>query len=230
MNAALSRKALTEGVGTAFLVMAVVGSGIAAQRMSPGNLGLQLLENSVATGGALLALILALQPISAAFNPIVTLVERAHGAITNRAASTLIAAQILGAIAGCITANLMFGLPAATISTTGRGSAGHWLAETIATLGLLLIVFGAAHAGRGDKTAYAVAGYITAAYWFTSSTSFANPAVTIGRMFTGTFAGIAPAAVGGFVLAQLAGGVLGFLLIRLLYPAPRRDSADLITT
>ncbi len=230
MNAALGHKALTEGVGTAFLVMAVVGSGIAAQRLSPGNLGLQLLENSVATGGALLALILALQPISAAFNPIVTLVERALGAITNRTAITLIAAQILGAIAGCVTANLMFGLPAATISTTGRGGAGHWLAEAIATLGLLVIVFGAARAGRGDKIAYAVAGYITAAYWFTSSTSFANPAVTIGRMFTGTFAGIAPTAVGGFVLAQLAGGVLGFLLIRLLYPAPRRDSADLVTT
>ena len=230
MILALSRKAVAELLGTALLVAAVVGSGIAAQRLSPNDVGLQLLENSVATGAALLALTLALQPVSAAFNSIVTLVERALDAIDTLTAAALIAAQIAGAVLGCVLANLMFSLPAATLSTKHRGSGGQWLAEVIATLGLLLIIFGVTHAGGGEKVAYAVAGYITAAYWFTSSTSFANPAVTIGREFTGTFAGIAPGSVGGFVLAQLGGGLAGYLLIRLLYPTVRRDTADLATT
>ncbi len=221
------RKAVAEAIGTAFLVAAIIGSGIAAQRLAPGQAGLQLLINSVATGAALVALILALAPISAAFNPVVTLVERALGAISTGAAAVLIAAQLAGAVVGCIAANLMFSLPAVTISTRHRSGGGIWLAEVIATLGLVLVIFGLAHAGRVDKIGYAVAGYITAAYWFTSSTSFANPAVTVARQFSNTFAGIAPISVPGFVLAQLAGAALGYLLIRVLYPAIRREAADL---
>jgi arsenate reductase len=221
---------LAELIGTAFLVAAIVGSGIAAQRLSPDDVGLQLLENSLATGAALAALILALQPVSAAFNPIVTLVERVLGVIDTTTTAILIAAQTCGAVLGCVLANLMFGVGAVTVSIKHRGDGGHWLAEAIATLGLLLVIFGLAHAGRSGKVAYAVAGYITAAYWFTSSTSFANPAVTIGRQFSDTFAGIAPSSIGGFVLAQLAGGLLGLFLIRVLFPDARPDGAELAAT
>ena len=214
----LARRALAEFVGTAFLVAAVIGSGIAAARLSPGDIGLQLLENSLITGGALMALILALQPISAAFNPVVTLLERALGAITLRETAASIGAQLTGGFAGAIVANLMFGLPAVTLSTRHRSGHGLWLGEVVATVGLLVVIFGTVRAGRSERVAFAVGGYILAAYWFTSSTSFANPAVTVARMFSDSFAGIAPASAPMFVLAQLVGGLLGLALIRGLYP------------
>ncbi len=218
----LARRALAEFVGTGFLVAAVIGSGIAATRLSPGQVGLQLLENSLVTGGALLALILALQPVSAAFNPVVTLVERALGQLATRDTVALVLAQFAGGIVGAVVANLMFALPAVSLSDQHRNSGAHWLGEVVATLGLLLVIFGAARAGRAERIAFAVAGYILAAYWFTSSTSFANPAVTLARMLSDSFAGIAPSSVAGFVLAQLFGAALGYLLVRALYPSPVR--------
>ena len=218
MSPSLLRRVLAELVGTAFLVTAVIGSGIAAVRLSPNDVGLQLLENSLITGAALVALILALQPVSAAFNPVVTLVERALGAVTTGAAALLILAQVVGGILGAVLANLMFELPAVSVSTHVRSGAGLWLGEVVATFGLVLVIFGTVRSGRGDRVAFAVGGYITAAYWFTSSTSFANPAVTVARMLSNTFAGIDPSSVLMFILMQLVGGVLGFGLIRLLYP------------
>jgi glycerol uptake facilitator-like aquaporin len=225
----LARRALAEFVGTAFLVAAVVGSGIAAVRLSPNDVGLQLLENSIITGAALVALILALQPVSAAFNPVVTLVERAFGAVTSRDAAALIVAQVAGGVLGSMVANLMFTLPAVTVSTHHRTGSGLWLGEIVATLGLLVVIFGTIRSGRADRVAYAVGGYILAAYWFTSSTSFANPAVTIGRMFSDTFAGIAPASAPMFVLMQLVGGLLGYGLIRALYPNATGLAAEIAT-
>lgn len=219
MRTPLARRALAEFVGTAFLVAAVVGSGIAAVRLSPHDTGLELLENSVITGGALVALILALQPVSAAFNPVVTLVERGLGLVSTRDAAALVTAQIAGGVLGTVVANLMFSRSAISISTHHRSGHGLWLGEVVATLGLLVVIFGTARAGRADRVAFAVGGYILAAYWFTSSTSFANPAVTIARMFSNSFAGIAPASVLGFVLAQIVGGLVGFVLVRALYPA-----------
>lgn len=214
----LARRAAAELVGTGFLVMAVVGSGIAAQRLSPGDTGLQLLENSLATGAALVALILALQPVSASFNPVVTLVERALGRIDSGTAVVLVVAQLAGGLVGVVVANLMFDLGAVSISTQDRGGSGQLLGEVVATLGLVVVVFGTLRSGRVETVAFAVGGYIAAAYWFTSSTSFANPAVTVARMLSDTFAGIAPASVPPFVAMQLLGGVLGALLVLLLQP------------
>ena len=228
MNHALARRALAEFVGTAFLVAAVIGSGIAAVRLSPDEVGLQLLENSLITGAALVALILALQPVSAAFNPVVTLVERALGAVSSREAVALIAAQLAGGFLGAVVANLMFELTAVDLSTHHRDGAGVLLGEVIATLGLLVVIFGTARAGRTDRVAFAVGGYILAAYWFTSSTSFANPAVTIARMFSNTFAGIAPASVAMFVLMQLVGGALGYALVLGLYPNAPAIAAEAV--
>jgi glycerol uptake facilitator-like aquaporin len=222
----LGRRAFAEFLGTMLLVAAVVGSGIAAVRLSPDQVGLELLENSLITAGALVALILALQPVSAAFNPVVTLVERALGAITTGAAVALIAAQLAGGIVGTVVANLMFDLDAINLSTHDRTGSGRWLGEVVATLGLLVVIFGTARSGRSDRVAYAVGGYILAAYWFTSSTSFANPAVTVARMFSDTFAGIAPSSVLLFVLMQLIGGALGYVLIRALYPNAAAVAAD----
>jgi glycerol uptake facilitator-like aquaporin len=214
----LGRKVAAELLGTAFLVMAVIGSGIATERLSPDDSGLQLLENSLITGAALVALILALQPVSAAFNPVVTLVERAMGLLRTRDASALIAGQVVGGFLGAVLANLMFGLDAVSIASHERTGGGLWLGEVIATLGLVLIIFGSLRSGRSDTVAFAVGGYITAAYWFTSSTSFANPAVTFARMFSDTFAGIAPSSAPMFVLMQLVGGALALGLVHLLYP------------
>jgi glycerol uptake facilitator-like aquaporin len=214
----LARRVTAEAVGTAFLVMAVIGSGIAAQRLSPGDVGLQLLENSLVTGAALVALILALQPVSASFNPVVTAAERVLGLVTTREAVLSVAAQVFGGVVGCVLANLMFELDAVSVSGHHRASSGTLLAEVIATAGLVVIVFGSIRAGRIETIAYAVGAYITAAYWFTSSTSFANPAVTISRMFSDTFAGIAPASAPAFVLMQLLGGVVGLGLVALLHP------------
>lgn len=171
----LARRASAEAVGTAFLVAAVVGSGIAAQRLSPGASGLQLLENSLATGAALVALILALGPISGAhFNPVVTLADRILGGTSTRDAGVYISAQIVGACIGTMVANLMFELPAVTMSTHERSASGMWLGEFVATFGLLMVILSVVRSGRTQMVAFAVGGYITAAYWFTSSTSFAT--------------------------------------------------------
>lgn len=225
----LARRVLAEAIGTAFLVMAVIGSGIAAQRLSPHDAGLQLLENALVTGAALVALILALQPVSAAFNPIVTMLERAFTAISTRETAAIITGQFAGAICGAVLANVMFDLPAVSISQHHRTGTGLWLGEIVATLGLLVVIFGALRTGRAERVAFAVGGYILAAYWFTSSTSFANPAVTVARMLTNTFAGIAPVSVAGFIAAQLAGGALGLLLIRSLYPTTTRGATASLT-
>jgi glycerol uptake facilitator-like aquaporin len=217
------RLCVAEFIGAAFLVIAVIaviGSGIAATRLSPGDVGLQLLESSVATGAALIALILAMQPVSAAFNPVLTLVERAAGLLDTATAAAVIAAQIVGGVVGAVTANLMFGRAAVSISTDRRATDGHLLGEFIATLGLVLIVLALARSGRAESIAYAVAGYIISAYWFTSSTSFANPAVTVARSLTNTFAGIAPASVPTFVLVQLLGAGVGYAVVCILYPRP----------
>jgi glycerol uptake facilitator-like aquaporin len=214
----LARKALAELIGSTLLAAAVVGSGIAAQRLSPHDVGLQLLENSLITGAALVALILALGPVSAAFNPVVTLAERALGAVTTRAAAVFIAAQVAGCCLGTIVANLMFDLAAVDVSTHHRSGGGLWLGEVVATFGLVVIIFGVVRSGRAPFVAFAVGGYITAAYWFTSSTSFANPAITVGRMLSNTFAGIAPSSVPLFVLMQLTGGVLAVAAVLVLYP------------
>ena len=214
----LLRRGLAELLGTALLVAAVVGSGVMAQRLSPDDVGLQLLENAVATGAALLALIIAFGSVSAAFNPVVTLVETALGRLWLAEAVLLVLAQLLGGCVGAVAANLMFDLPAVSVSGHHRASAAHLLAEVIATVGLLLVIHGALRRTHLESVAVAVAGYIVAAYWFTSSTSFANPAVTVARSLSDTFAGIAPASVPPYLLAQATGGVLAFALIRLLHP------------
>ena len=221
----VARRAAAELLGTAFLVMAVIGSGIAASRLSPGDVGLQLLENSFATGAALVALILALQPVSAAFNPVVTLVERAFGLVDTSTAAALVAAQMLGGGVGAVVANLMFGLDPVSLATTERGGGGVLLAEVVATFGLLLIIFGTLRSGRTEGVAFAVGAYISAAYFFTSSTSFANPAVTVARMLSDTFAGIAPSSVLPFVAMQALGGALAAGAVLALYPTVRRARA-----
>jgi arsenate reductase len=215
----LARRAAAEAVGTAFLVAVVVGSGIHAQRLSPDDVGLQLLENSIATGAALVALILAFGSVSGAhFNPVVTMADRVLGGMPTRDAGVYMTAQVVGACIGAMVANLMFELPAVELSTNDRASGAHWLAEVVATFGLVLIILGVVRAGRATAAAFAVGGYIAAAYWFTSSTSFANPAVTVGRTLTDTFAGIAPEAVPGFVIAQIAGALLAIGLAVSIFP------------
>ncbi|SCL33665.1 Glycerol uptake facilitator (Major Intrinsic Protein Family) [Micromonospora pallida] len=224
MNLALTRRASAEFTGTALLVAAVVGSGIAASRLSPTDAGLQLLENAIATALALGALILTFGPVSGAhFNPVVSAVDwwlgrRAGTGLTARDLAAYVPAQISGAITGAILADLMFGLPAVTWSRTNRTGGNLWLAEIVATAGLILLVFALARTGRTTAAPAAVGAYIGAAYWFTSSTSFANPAVTIGRTFTDTFAGIAPTSLPGFVAAQLAGGLVAVAGLAAWYP------------
>lgn len=218
MNHSLSRRVGAEFIGTAFLLAAIVGSGIMAETLSSDN-GLQLLQNALATAGALTAIILALGSVSGAhLNPAVTLADLAFGGLTGREAAGYVAAQLAGGLSGVVVANLMFDLPAVTWSTTARSGGHLWLAETVATLGLLLVIFGLARAGRGPVVAFAVGGYIAGAYYFTSSTSFANPAVTVARMISDTFAGIEPASVLGFVVAELLGTLLAIALIRFLFP------------
>jgi glycerol uptake facilitator-like aquaporin len=222
----LTRRVVAEAVGTAFLVMAVVGYGIAAQRLSPGDAGLQLLENSLVTGAALVALILALQPVSASFNPVITAIERVLGRVTSREAVLSVTAQVAGGAVGCVLANLMFDLDPVTLSGHHRVTSATLLAEVVATAGLVVVVFGSLRAGRLETVAYAVGGYITAAYWFTSSTSFANPAVTLARTLSDTFAGIAPSSAPAFVLVQVVGGAVGLGLVALLHPTTRRTAAS----
>jgi glycerol uptake facilitator-like aquaporin len=216
----LGRRAAAEFIGTGFLIAAIIGSGIAARRLSPDDVGLQLLENSLVTGAALVALILALQPVSAAFNPVVTLAEVGFGLVRGKHAAVLIGAQFAGGVLGALVANMMFDLDAISMSGRDRTGVHLLLGEVVATFGLLMIVFGSVRSARTETVAFAVGGYITAAYWFTSSTSFANPAVTIARMFSDTFAGISPGSVPPFIVAQAVGGVLAFTAIRLVYPHP----------
>ncbi len=208
-----------EFVGTGFLLAAIVGSGIMAETLSV-DPGLQLLQNALATAGALAAIILALGSVSGAhLNPAVTLADRAFGGLTSRETAGYIIAQITGGIAGVVVANLMFDLPAAAWSTTERSGSHLWLAEIVATAGLLLVIFGLVRAGRGAVVAFAVGGYIAGAYYFTSSTSFANPAVTIARTITDTFTGILPASAPGFIIAELVGTLLAVGLIHYLFPS-----------
>ncbi|MDZ5446865.1 MIP/aquaporin family protein [Micromonospora sp. 4G57] len=224
MTIALWRRLLAEFTGTALLVTAVVGSGIMATTLSPGDVGLQLLENSIATALALGALILIFGPVSGAhFNPVVSAADwflgrRAGTGLTSRDLGGYVMAQVAGAIGGSILANLMFDLAAVDFSGKDRAAGHLWLGEVVATAGLILLVFALARADRAAVAPAAVGAYIGAAYWFTSSTSFANPAVTIGRAFTDTFAGIAPASVPGFVVAQLVGLAAGVGLLAALYP------------
>ncbi|MCB0876953.1 MAG: MIP/aquaporin family protein [Solirubrobacterales bacterium] len=219
MNPPLKRRLLAELLGSAFLTAAVVGSGIAAAALSPGDTGLQLLENALATAAALFTIILMFGPVSGGhFNPVVSLVDASFGGLPWRAAAAYVPVQVIGCIAGAVVANLMFDLTAISISETHRATGAHVFSEVIATLGLVLVIFSLARTGRGNLAPAAVGAYIGAAYFFTSSTSFANPAIDIGRMFSDTFAGIAPASVPAFIVAQLAGGVLAWIVIRSLYP------------
>jgi arsenate reductase len=205
------------------LVAVVVGSGIFAQRLSPHDVGLQLLENSIATAGGLVALILAFGSVSGAhFNPVVSLADRIFGGLSTRELLTYIPAQVAGACVGAVIANLMFDLDAVTLSTHARGSTGPLLGEVVATFGLVMVILGVVRTGKAAAAPFAVAGYIGSAYWFTSSTSFANPAVTVGRTLTDTFAGIKPSSVPGFIAAQIAGGLLAVALARFLFPDVRR--------
>jgi glycerol uptake facilitator-like aquaporin len=219
MVTSLPRRALAEYCGTAFLVAVVVGSGIAAERLSPDDVGLQLLENAAATAGGLVALILAFGPVSGAhFNPVVSIADSFFGGLDPRDLPAYVAAQVSGAISGSIVANLMFELDAVEWSTKERSSGGLWLGEVVATIGLLVVIFGVVRSGRSTAAPFAVGAYIGGAYFFTSSTSFANPAVSIGRAFTDTFAGIEASSVPMFIGAQLVGGAAAIALVRALYP------------
>jgi len=226
----LWRRLTAEFLGSAFLAAIVIGSGIAAQNLSPGQTGLMLLENAAATAAGLYAIILMFGPVSGGhFNPVVSFVDAAFGGLSWKDAAAYLPAQVAGCTAGAVLANLMFALPAVTISARHRASPAHFLSEIIATLGLLLVIFALVRSGRVRSAPAAVGAYIGAAYWFTSSTSFANPAITIGRMFSNTFAGIAPSSVPPFIGAQIIGGILAVLLIKVLYPAiTPADAADII--
>jgi arsenate reductase len=219
------RRILAEFLGSAFLAALVIGSGIAAQQRSS-DAGLQLLENAAATGAGLFAIILMFGPVSGGhFNPVVSLVDAGFGGLRRRDALAYIPAQIAGCVVGAIAANAMFALSAISISTHHRASGAHLFAEIVATAGLVLVIFALARSGRAANAPAAVGAYIGAAYWFTSSTSFANPAISVGRMFSNTFAGIAPASVASFAGAQLVGGLAGFALIRVLYPGIGPEAA-----
>jgi glycerol uptake facilitator-like aquaporin len=228
----LTRRLLAEYLGTALLVTAVVGSGIMAMQLSPGDVGLQLLENSIATMLALAVLILILGPISGAhFNPVVTLVDTwLHRRDPTRPTMTVITGylgtQVAGAISGAMLANVMFGLNPVTFSTKARTAPHLWIGEIVATAGLILLIAALVRSHRTTYAPAAVGAYIGAAYWFTSSTSFANPAVTIGRAFTNTFAGISPGSLIGFIVAQLIGAVIGLVVITILYPTSMTVTAD----
>lgn len=232
MNKQLLRRLTAELLGTGLLVTVVVGSGIAASRLST-DTGLQLLENSLATVFGLAVLILMLGPVSGAhFNPVVSLVDwvigrRMRSGLTLRDVFTYIAAQTIGAIGGAVLANAMFGV-SLSLATTERATAPHLLAEVVATAGLILLILSLARTGRSSFAAPAIGAYIGAAYWFTSSTSFANPAVTIGRMYSDTFAGIAPTSVIPFIIAQLVGAAIGAILALWLFPAPATTADNVV--
>lgn len=224
---ALWRRLVAEFIGSAFLAALVIGSGIAAQQLSPGHTGLQLFENAAATAAGLFAIILMFGPVSGGhFNPVVSFVDAAFGGMSVRDAAAYLPAQVAGCAAGAVVANVMFSQMAWEISTKHRASPAHFLSEVVATLGLLLVIFSLARSGRSRMAPAAVGAYIGAAYFFTSSTSFANPAITVGRTFSNTFAGIAPSSVPSFVGAQVVGGILAFALIRMLYPDITPDEAS----
>jgi glycerol uptake facilitator-like aquaporin len=227
----LGRQVGAEFVGSLLLATIVVGSGIAAQRLSPTDVGLQLAENAAATALGLFAIVLMLGPVSGAqVNPVVSLVDAAFGGLPWRMAVAYLPAQVTGCIVGAVLANVMFGGRVVSFSMQHRISGPHLLAEIVATAGLVLIIFALARTGRTAYAPAAVGAYIGAAYFFTSSTSFANPAITIGRMFSDTFAGIAPSSAPGYIAAQLIGGAIGFMLVRLFYPdlGPAGASAALL--
>jgi arsenate reductase len=215
----LPRRLLAELLGSAFLAALVIGSGIAAQTLSPGDVGLQLFENAAATATGLFAIILMFGPVSGGhFNPVVSLVDASFGGLRWREALAYIPAQVAGCVLGALVANGMFALAAISISTHHRASSAHLFSEAIATAGLVLVIFSLARTKRSSVAPAAVGAYIGAAYFFTSSASFANPAISLGRMFSNTFAGIAPASVPGFIVAQLLGSLCAVLVIRILYP------------
>lgn len=229
----LWRRAVAELLGTALLVTIVVGSGIAAQQLSPGDTGLQLLQNSTATVLGLTVLILMLGPVSGAhFNPAVSLADwflgrRSNSGLTLPELGVYVVAQTAGAVGGSVLANAMFDV-GTSLSVKERATPGHLLAEVVATAGLILLIFALAATSRGVLAAPAVGAYIGAAYWFTSSTSFANPAVTVGRIFSDTFAGIAPGSVPGFIGAQLVGAAVGVGILLVLFPLAGRNADDVI--
>lgn len=213
------RRLLAEFLGSTFLAAIVIGSGIAAQQLSPGDTGLQLFENAAATAAGLFAIIVMFGPVSGGhFNPVVSLVDAAFGGLSWKDALAYLPAQVAGCIGGAIVANVMFAEPVVSMSTKHRASGPHFLSEIVATLGLLLVIFALARSGRGRTAPAAVGAFIGAAYFFTSSTGFANPAITVGRMFSNTFAGIAPSSAPVFIAAQVVGAGLGVLGIKALYP------------
>jgi glycerol uptake facilitator-like aquaporin len=226
----LPRRLLAELLGSAFLAAAVVGSGIAAQTLSPGDVGLELLENAAATATGLFAIILMFGPVSGGhFNPVVSLADASFGGMRWREAAAYIPAQVTGCVLGAIVANGMFSLAAISISTHHRAAPAHLFSEVIATAGLLLVIFSLARTRRSSAAPAAVGAYIGAAYFFTSSTSFANPAITVGRVFSDTFAGIAPASVPTFVVAQLLGAGCAVAVVRALYPhVTAAEAADVV--
>ncbi len=216
----LPRRLVAEAVGTAFLLVAVVGSGIMATNLST-DVGLQLLENAAATAGALIGIILMFGAVSGAhFNPIVSLVDRLSGTISTRETLLYTAAQVVGGCVGVMIANVMFGLDAINVSTRERSGGDLWLSEVIATIGLLLVIHGCVRTGRANAVPFAVGLWIGGAYFFTSSTSFANPAVTIARTLSDSFAGIDPASAPMFIVMQLLGALLAWALIRFVYVSP----------
>lgn len=223
----LTRRLAAEALGTAFLIVAVIGSGIMASQLSPTDVGLQLLENAAATAGALIGLILMFGAVSGAhFNPVVTLIDRLLGTTTTRDSVLYVGAQVVGGCVGAVVANLMFELPAVELSTKARSSPALWLSEVVATVGLLLVIQGCVRTGRARAVPFAVGAWIGGAYWFTSSTSFANPAVTVARTLSDTFAGIAPSSAPMFIVMQVIGAVVAFGLIRLFYPHPHPEQPD----
>ena len=215
----LPSRLLAEFLGTAFLIIAVVGSGIMATTLSPNDVGLQLLENAIATAGALVGLILMFGAVSGAhFNPVVSMVDALHGDLSWRECGMYTVAQTAGGCLGSIIANLMFSLDAVTLSHHHRSSGAHWLSEVVATIGLLFVIHGCVRSGRTSVVPFAVGAWIGGAYFFTSSTSFANPAVTVARMLSDTFAGIEPASAPMFIVMQLVGAFIAVALIKVLFP------------
>ena len=224
----LARKAAAEAVGTALLLAAIVGSGIMAERLAGGNVAIALLANSLATGGALVALILAFGPVSGAhFNPAVTLADASQGGLPWREVPAYVLAQFAGAVLGVVAAHVMFGLAPLHVSAHERLGLAQAFSEFVATFGLLAVIWGCVRT-RSGSVPFAVAAYIVAAYWFTASTSFANPAVTLARALTDTFAGIHPAGVPAFIAAQLAGAVAATLLARWLWPGLPAAAEDVV--